>query len=202
MITYAIEALFESKLFSNIYVSTDDEEIARISSESGAEVPFSRPSSLGGDEIGTVPVIADFLQKLGAPENQIVCCAYATNPFLNAINLRRGIQLIESDENPDYSCALTKYNYPIQRSLLLENSGLFKMANPENLLRHSQTLVEHWHDAGQFYFAKASTWIDQKPMLINTAGVILNKWEVVDIDDAEDWERAEILFELLKLKKV
>jgi CMP-N-acetylneuraminic acid synthetase len=39
-------------------------------------------------------------------------------------------------------------------------------------------------------------------MLINTAGVILNKWEVVDIDDAEDWERAEILFELLKLKKV
>jgi N-acylneuraminate cytidylyltransferase len=71
-----------------------------------------------------------------------------------------------------------------------------QMAIPENLLRHSQSLEERWHDAGQFYFAKAETWASGKPMLMNTIGVEIDKWRCVDIDDEEDWQKAELLHKI------
>ena len=49
MIAYAIEAAQKSGLFSRIVVSTDDEEVAKISREIGAEVPFMRPAELSDD---------------------------------------------------------------------------------------------------------------------------------------------------------
>jgi CMP-N-acetylneuraminic acid synthetase/NAD(P)-dependent dehydrogenase (short-subunit alcohol dehydrogenase family) len=49
MITYSIETAFECGLFSKVFVSTDDKEIADISEASGAEI-ISRPSDLAGDK--------------------------------------------------------------------------------------------------------------------------------------------------------
>jgi N-acylneuraminate cytidylyltransferase len=105
---------------------------------------------------------------------------------------------ISKTSTADYSCAVTKYNYPIQRALKLDQDGLMQMAHPENLLRHSQTLEERWHDAGQFYFAKCETWLLKKPMLVNTIGVEIEKWRCVDIDDEHDWKKAELLYQLNK----
>ena len=73
------------------------------------------------------------------------------------------------------------------------------MVAPENLLRHSQSLSERWHDSGQFYFGKAKTWISGKPMLMNTIGVEIDKWRSVDIDDEGDWVKAEMLHQLGKI---
>ena len=39
----------ESKLFSDVVVSTDNQEIAKISKKHGANVPFIRPSNLADD---------------------------------------------------------------------------------------------------------------------------------------------------------
>lgn len=43
LIAYSIETAKQSELFDRIIVSTDDEEIAKIAKEYGAEVPFMRP---------------------------------------------------------------------------------------------------------------------------------------------------------------
>jgi N-acylneuraminate cytidylyltransferase len=176
MIVYAIQALKESDLFEEVYVSTDDIEIADISKSFGATVPFLRPENLSGDHTGTTEVVGDFLKSLGVRSSRIVCCAYATNPFLEKSNLIAAYKEISKTSTADYSCAVTKYNYPIQRALKLDQDGLMQMAHPENLLRHSQTLEERWHDAGQFYFAKCETWLLKKPMLVNTIGVEIEKW--------------------------
>ena len=40
IITYSIEAALHSGLFTEVMVSTDDEEIARIAEQAGAKVPF------------------------------------------------------------------------------------------------------------------------------------------------------------------
>lgn len=43
LIAYSIKAALESNLFDKVIVTTDDEEIAKIAKEYGAEVPFLRP---------------------------------------------------------------------------------------------------------------------------------------------------------------
>jgi len=196
MIAHAIISLQQSNLFENIYVSTDDEEIAKISELYGAIIPFFRPNLLSGDDTGTTEVIGDFLRTLDTEASRVVCCAYATNPFLSPVNLISAFNQLNESSIADYSCAVSKYNYPVQRSLELDENGLMQMVVPENLLRHSQTLPERWHDAGQFYFAKSETWISGKPMLINTIGIEIDKWRCVDIDDQSDWEKAELLQKL------
>jgi pseudaminic acid cytidylyltransferase len=199
MISHAILSLKESGLFQDIYVSTDDEEIASISESFGATVPFLRPQELSGDRTGTTEVIADFLKTLGVEPSKIVCCAYATNPFLRTADLAEGFRKFVDSRVADYACAISKYNYPIQRALELTHNGLMEMVIPANLLRHSQTLEERWHDAGQFYFARSQTWMSGKPMLMNTIGIEVDKWRCVDIDDEDDWKKAELLHELDKL---
>ena len=196
MISYAISALKKTNLFEEIIVSTDDLEIARISESFGAFIPFMRPEILGGDSIGTVEVIADLVKTLDLKGSRLVCCTYATNPFLDSENLISGFDLILNSLEAEYACAVAKYNYPIQRALEVDSHGLMQMALPENLLIHSQTLEERWHDAGQFYFAKAETWASGKPMLMNTIGIGIDKWRCVDIDDEEDWQKAELLHKI------
>ena len=46
LIAYSIQAALNSKLVTRVIVSTDDEEIALVAKQYGAEVPFLRPSEI------------------------------------------------------------------------------------------------------------------------------------------------------------
>ena len=48
-----ITKFIELDIFNKVIVSTDDEEIASISSNAGAEIPFLRPKDISGDFIST-----------------------------------------------------------------------------------------------------------------------------------------------------
>lgn len=64
MIAWSIEAALASGCFDRVIVSTDDEEIATVAREWGAEVPFRRPPELSDDHTGTIPVIAHAIEWL------------------------------------------------------------------------------------------------------------------------------------------
>ncbi len=89
MIAWSIEAALASGCFDRVIVSTDDEEIATVASEWGAEVPFRRPAELSDDHTGTIPVIAHaiewFREQGEAPA--AVCCLYATAPFVQPVGV-------------------------------------------------------------------------------------------------------------------
>lgn len=78
----------KSGLFDEIFVSTEDDEIAEVAKALGASVPFKRPLELAGDRVLTVPVIADFVRKLGLSDDTVVCCMYATAPLVQIQDLR------------------------------------------------------------------------------------------------------------------
>jgi len=62
MIAWAIIEAKKSGLFDHIIVSTDDDEIASVAREWGAETPFMRPDDLADDFTPTVPVVAHAVQ--------------------------------------------------------------------------------------------------------------------------------------------
>ena len=63
IISYVIEVVIKSKLFDEVIVSTDDNEIAEISINCGAKVPFFRSKKNSDDFATTVDVIIEVLNN-------------------------------------------------------------------------------------------------------------------------------------------
>ena len=195
MISWSIEAALNSECFKRVIVSTDDDEISEISQRYGAEVPFKRSASLSDDYTGTIPVIKsaiNWLEMRGEKINYI-CCLYPTAPFIEVSYLREGLEkLIE--HNASYSISVTSFPYPIQRAFKLKNNKL-QMFFPENINKRSQDLEKSFHDAGQFYWGKRSSWMGEEKILDhNTVPIFIPRYKVQDIDNEEDWIQAERIF--------
>ena len=69
LITWTLEQAKSSKYIDNIYVSTDSEEIADISRNLGAEVPFMRPPELSNSDVHSVVPVLHLLEKINAVKN-------------------------------------------------------------------------------------------------------------------------------------
>lgn len=195
MIAHSILAAQQSGLFSNIVVSTDDAEIAAIAQQYGADVPFMRPPELSDDFATTGAVVAhavDFMRQNGWQDNH-ACCLYATAPFVLAADLLLGYRKL-CETGADFAFSVTRFAFPIQRALRLAENGEVAMFQPEMFAVRSQDLPEAWHDAGQFYWGTAAAWLAQKPIFNSqSVGVPLPHYRVQDIDNIEDWQRAELM---------
>jgi pseudaminic acid cytidylyltransferase len=195
MIAWTIATALESRLFDHVIVSTDDEEIAAISRKWGAETPFSRPTELADDLTPTVPVIAHAVQACldKAWEVEYACCIYPCAPFLQVDDLILTFDLLQKN-NADFVYPVTEYAHPIQRAMRQLPSGQMQFINPENEVTRTQDVEKFFHDSGQFYWGKASAWLESKKMHTDGIGMTIPNWRVVDIDSVDDWLRAENLY--------
>jgi N-acylneuraminate cytidylyltransferase len=71
LISWSIAAAVESSRVTRVVVSTDDEAIAQVAGEAGAEVPFLRPSELAGDLVPDLPVFEHALGWLRENEGYV-----------------------------------------------------------------------------------------------------------------------------------
>lgn len=198
MLAWSIEAALQSHCFDKVIVSTDDGEIADVAQQYGATVPFMRPAALSDDHTGTIPVIRhaiEWIEVNTQRQPDVVCCLYATAPFVEAEDLCKGLStLVETGS--DYAFSVTSYAFPIQRAIRLTPEGRVSMFNPEHFNTRSQDLEEAYHDAGQFYWGRAEAWKEGRMIFASgSAPVHLPRHRVQDIDTAEDWERAQWMFE-------
>lgn len=199
MIAWSIQAAVQSCCFDRIIVSTDDEEIAEVALEYGAEVPFFRPKELSDDHAATTPVIAHAVEwlNLNWSPATYVCCLYATAPFVQPDDLVRGLKILEESDS-EFVFSVTSFSFPIQRALRLTSENRVEMFQPEHFNSRSQDLEEAWHDAGQFYWGKASAWLEGKRLFSSeSVPIILPRFRVQDIDTPEDWEYAERMFKVI-----
>jgi pseudaminic acid cytidylyltransferase len=197
MIAYAIDAALASGMFDHVVVSTDDTEIAAVAHDHGAQTPFVRPPELADDHTPTVPVIAHAIgavRALGWHAEQ-VCCIYPGVPLLAPGDLVAALELLEPER---YVFPVTPFASAIQRALRRESNGRTSPIHPEYVNVRTQDLEPAYHDAGQFYWADAQTWLDGKSIHSHAISIVLPEWRVVDIDTPADWVRAEALFRSLQ----
>lgn len=199
MIAYSIEAAQQSGCFDKIIVSTDDQDIAVVAMEYGAEVPFLRPADIADDFATTMDVMQHAInwcvdQKWGVEK---ICCIYATAPFILPEYIKQGLHSVSAD-NVEYAFSATTFAFPIQRAISLDKDGAVTMISSEHANTRSQDLPEAYHDAGQFYWGKASAFLAGKAIFAeHSTVVILPRKRVQDIDTPEDWDLAENLFSVL-----
>jgi len=201
MIVWSIEAAVASESFDRVIVSTDDDEIAQLSKSFGAEVPFIRPKALSDDFTATVPVIKHAIEQLKKDENNIdvVCCLYATAPFVQALDIKKSVDRLVSQQELDYVFSATTYPFPIQRAIKVADNGQVSMFYPEYQQTRSQDLEPSFHDAGQFYVGRSTAWLEERPIYSSQSNAyILPRTRVQDIDTMEDWRQAELMMQAIK----
>lgn len=198
MLAWSIGAARRSGLFEHVVVSTDDEEIARVAREHGAETPFVRPPSLADDITPTVPVVAHAVQAcmdLGWPV-EFACCIYPCAPFVMVQDMVDALGLAR-EKDADFVYPVTEFAHPIQRAMRRLPSGQMQFMHPEHELTRTQDLEKTYHDTGQFYMGRAEAWLAHRKMHTGGLGMPIPGWRVVDIDNEDDWRRAELLFKTL-----
>jgi pseudaminic acid cytidylyltransferase len=198
MIAWSIEASRASGCFDQVIVSTDDTEIADVARQWGADVPFMRPGVLADDFAGTMPVVAHTVlwHQAHGQELTAVCCLYATAPFVEPVDIKEGLELLERAPADRFVFTATSYASPIQRALRLDlSSGDAHMWEPEQFSKRSQDLEPAYHDAGQFYWGRPQAWLSSGNLFEASKPLLLPRWRAQDIDTSEDWIMAELLYE-------
>lgn len=102
LIAYTIEKCINSQIFSHVVISTEDDEIARISKKYGADVPFMRPKKLAMDKSGTSEVLLHGIKKLenlGYKFDEIVL-RDCTVPFIRNEDITQSVKKLRK-EKPD-----------------------------------------------------------------------------------------------------
>ncbi len=202
VIAYSIRAALDSACFDRLLVSTDDEEIAAIAREYGAETPFVRPDELSNDHAhvgGVIRHAAGWLIEQGTHPDY-VCGIFATAPFLTARILREGLERLKSAPDKHYAIGVTSFPFPIQRAVRITGKGGIEPIQPEYMAKRSQDLEEAYHDAGQFFWGRTEAVLKGISIFTpHSIPVLLPRYQVQDLDTLEDWERAEWLHRALTL---
>jgi N-acylneuraminate cytidylyltransferase len=200
IMAWTIETARASGLFDHVLVSTDDAEIRAVAVEWGAECPFSRPGELADDHTETSKVVAHATRwalEAGWPLDA-VCCLYATAPFIEINDLKRGLDALQSGDWA-FAVAATDFGTPIFRSFRQREDGGLEMFFPEHFSTRSQDLPRTLHDAGQFYWGRPSAWLDGRRLFDRwSVPVMVPRWRVQDIDEPDDWVRAEMMLSQMR----
>ena len=198
IIAYAIKVARESEIFDEIFVSTDDEEIAEVAVSFGATIPWMRPKALSDDYATTVSVMQDAVKrlKMNLIDLENICCIYPATPLLKPNFLSEGLKVLE-DGDWSYVFSGLKASTPPQRCFSLGTSMGVEMLFPQYEVTRAQDLSDFYSDAGQFYWGRRSSWESGLPIFSSQSTILeIPSGLSIDIDTLDDWHRAEFLFEL------
>lgn len=198
VIAYAIKAAKESGIFDEVFVSTDDGEIADIAISFGAKVPWMRPKELSDDFATTVKVMQDAVKRFDTNLNRLefVCCIYPTTPLLRPNLFLEGLRVLK-DGDWDYVIAASLARTPPERFLSLGENNEVMMRFPEHEITRTQDFSPAYHDAGQFYWGKKTAWESALPLFTSKSTILeLPRELAVDLDTLDDWHYAELLFNI------
>lgn len=204
MIAWPIQTALETGLFDHVVVSTDDDEIADVAVKAGALRPFARLPELSDDHTPLRPVIKHAITGIEAHFGRpvgIACSILATAVLLSPNDLRAGYEALLRPAT-DFAFAAAAFPSPVQRAIRRSPEGGVEMLYPENRFTRSQDLEDCFYDAGQFYWGRRGAFMNDSPMYGPRSEPILVPLDrACDIDTPQDWEQAELLFDLRNARR-
>lgn len=117
VIAWSIEAALQSPSVSRVIVSTDDEEIAEVSRDWGAEVPFMRPAELAGDDTPHLAVMFHAIRWLESDQGtlpEFILLLQPTSPLRTSEDIEAAVR-IAVEQNADSVLGVTELaSHPYQ----------------------------------------------------------------------------------------
>lgn len=192
LIAYTIEAALKSKLINKIILSTEDEKIAKIGAEYGAEV-ITRPTELAKDETKTAPVLVQVVKELEKQNYypDIVVLLQPTSPLRDETIIDAALKkLIDSNNDSVFTGSkigktMPKWKRDYDGNLVALYDYHFRPRYQE-----PELMEDMFAENGAFYaikieaFNKHKDFIGENPEIYETG-------RQIDIDTAEDFEKVE-----------
>ena len=198
LVAFSIEHSLASKLINRTIVSTDHEEIAKVSEEYGAEIPIYRSKELAGDNILDLPVFEHMLTYLKEEENyepEIVVHLRPTSPYRKAEWIDSAIKLLIENTSADSVRAVSEPSQHPYRVFEIKNKYLFPLMHerhPEPYLLRRQDLPKMYYYNCVIDVTKPSTIFNKKSMTGDKMlPYIMKPEDSLDIDKPMDLEFAK-----------
>jgi len=211
LIAYSITAALRSEKVTRVIVSTDNEEIAQVAREYGAETPFVRPAALAQDDTMDFPVFEHALQWLAENEKyypDLVVQLRPTSPVfpINLIDEAIGVILKHPDAD-SVRGVVQPFENPYKMWRVDEDGSLQPLlqveGNDEPFNTPRQALPDTYWQTGHIDVIRTTTILEQGSMSGKTIYPVHIPSEfAIDIDTLLDWERAERLVQEGRLAMV
>lgn len=196
LIAHTIEQARACSLIDAVYVSTDDDEIAEVARQWGAQVPYRRPAALATDTAAKLPAIEHLVAHLEAQGERIglVVDLQPTSPLRTQQDLADAIRLAPQ---ADLIVTVTEPSHnPYYTLVEAQADGTLRPSKPATFVRR-QDAPASWGLNGSIYvwqraaLARAATdgfWV------VSIRPSMMPRHRSVDIDDVLDFEWAEWLW--------
>ncbi len=195
-ISYSIETAINSKLFDEVFVSTEDKEISNISKSYGAKI-INRPKKLSTDKSTVEEVCLHALETI--PGIDVFCCIYATAVLVKKKSLINSFKLLKRNPKINFVAGVSNYDLPPLQAMKMNKRGLIKSMWPKWMSVKSQFYPNLVVNNGTIYWARAKAYKLEKKLLgKNTLGFLMLDDEVSDIDTIEDLNKIR---NFMKFKK-
>ena len=202
LIAYSIEVAKQSGLISHLIVSTDDEEIANMAKEFGADVPFMRPVELAGDTVVHADVMKHAVgfmeERLGIFFDYVVILQ-PTSPFRLVGDIDETLKvLMESGADSGVSMMELDGDHPIKIKKMEGNQVLpYCLSEPEGVRR--QDLPKAYKRSSAVYAVKRDVLMNQGMIFGGSiVGSVVPNERSLAIDTEYDWLRAEYMLKKLR----
>lgn len=202
LIAWSILSAKKSDL-DRVVVSTDNENIATVAREYGAQVPFIRPSELAKDDVGMEPVLKhayEWLRKNEGYEADALMLLQSTSPLRQTFHINEMLELFKkSGADSVVSVNETPANHTPYWTLVRNTDGsvtLFDGSPLRDILTRRQDFPQKCfarNDLG--YVLKPANLYEEKP---NLYGNKVELYETqnpslyeADINTPDEWRDAE-----------
>jgi CMP-N-acetylneuraminic acid synthetase len=203
LLAYSIAAGKAAGKVSRVIVSTDDQEIAAIAKEYGAEIPFLRPAEISQDDTPDLPVFQHALEWLEEEEAylpDVIIQLRPTSPLRKTTHIDQAVQrLLEHPEADSVRTVCVPFQNPY-KMWRIGNDGymhpILTTELPEAYNLPRQVLPDVYWQTGYVDAAWTDTIISKNSMTgDNILPLVIGAEDWIDIDSPDDWRRAERLLE-------
>jgi N,N'-diacetyl-8-epilegionaminate cytidylyltransferase len=201
LIAYSINTARQSRLVQRVIVSTDDEEIARVAQEHGAEVPFMRPAPLATDDSPEWLSWQHAVQTVGASSFDIFLSVPVTSPLRAVEDLDRTIGALDDSADVVITVSEARRN-PYFNMVTLDDAGFARIVNESAGGPTRRQAAPKVFDITTVAYAVRPSFILSNSSLFagRVKGVTVPEERALDIDTPLDLEIAEFLLHRRRLQ--
>ena len=198
LICHTVKAALSSDLIDRVIVSTEDNQIASIAKNCGAEVPFMRSIDLASDTsmvMDSYLEVVDWIAKENSKPIDSFVALLPTVPLRISKDIDEAIKIF-NDKKADSVVSVVKSQVPIQWYMYINKQEILKNYLPEfNELKNRQENEETYVPNGAVYVFRTEVLRStRKYYTEKTYPYIMPRKRSADIDNLLDFDWAEYLF--------
>ena len=206
LIAHTIEQALQSELFEHVVVSTDSDEIAKISKEHGAEVFFKRDAALSTDAAGKLEVIKDAFIKSETHFDEkydYLIDLDATSPLREVEDIINAFERFLQNDNDNLITATPSRRSPYFNLVEVDKEGKVSLSKKfdANVVRR-QDAPKSYDMNASIYVWKREVILSEKSLFLDKTGLyVMPEERSIDIDSELDYKFVELLMREKDAKK-